>query len=168
MDTIHCSGYYPLKWMLSAGWKKSADMQMRFSLSSNLMSGKAAAGQATASPKVKYPKLATRASKKSRALILTWNTKDWSGDWRCKTWWPVCCCQPVCSVHQSVCSLCLVIAIVIIIISSITIIIIISILATIIFVLMKWEGLQRTKAASLPFQSKAQSRTYSSPHCKVG
>ena len=28
MDTIHCSGYYPLKWMLSAGWKKSADMQM--------------------------------------------------------------------------------------------------------------------------------------------
>ena len=67
MDTIHCSGYYPLKWMLSAGWKKSADMQMR----SNLMSGKAAAGQATASPKVKYPKLARRASKKSRALILT-------------------------------------------------------------------------------------------------
>ena len=76
MDTIHWSGYYLLKWILSTGWKKSADMQMRFSLSSNLMSGKAAAGQATASPKVKYPKLATRASKKSRALILTWNYKE--------------------------------------------------------------------------------------------
>ena len=37
----------------------------------HLIEGKAAAGQATASPKVKYPKLATSASKKSRALIFS-------------------------------------------------------------------------------------------------
>ena len=35
----------------------------------NRIEGSAAAGQATARPKVKYPKLATRARKKSLALI---------------------------------------------------------------------------------------------------
>ena len=36
----------------------------------NRIEGRAAAGQATATPKVKYPKLATSAKRKSLALIL--------------------------------------------------------------------------------------------------
>ena len=43
----------------------------------NRIEGRAAAGQATATPKVKYPKLATSAKRKSLALILCRVVKRW-------------------------------------------------------------------------------------------